>query len=69
LRRELFRGRSVRIEAVFFMSDQKIALIFAVANSTRKIGGFIVQRRRLIVQSIVAGCIVVKEITKSRASW
>jgi len=49
------------------MSDQKIALIFAVANSTRKIGGFIVQRRRLIVQLIVAGCIAVKEITKSRA--
>jgi len=49
------------------MSDQKIALIFAVASSTRKIGGFIVQRRRLIVQSIVAGCIAVKETTKSRA--
>jgi hypothetical protein len=51
------------------MSDQKIALIFAVASSTRKIGGFIVQRRRLIVQSIAAGCIAVKETTKSRAFW
>jgi hypothetical protein len=59
----------VRIEVVFFMSDQKIALIFAVASSTRKIGGFIVQRRRLIVQSIAAGCIAVKETTKSRAFW